>query len=385
MSLSNRLLAFASVLAIVFASTALVGCDSGGSNGDGGVTISGTLVNTTGVPVRGASLTLSGPALTSLQSTSGMQSVANVTVTTNENGEYSFSDVPSGGDYTVTVSANGYNQTTFSVDASSSTEVGSETLRGDAQVEGIVVNASTGAPLANADVFFSFGDNTDPELADLATQTNQNGTYTIADSPTGTFICVVRADGFADSVIEDVNFDEGENDIRPAATSEALESGQLRIVLTWGESPSDLDSHLTGPGTDGGRFHVYWSNRSPSNAGANLDRDDTSSFGPETITITDLRDGLYRYSVYNFSSSGSNGALGIADSPAQVSVFDETGQIRSYTAPSASSGDGNTWRVLELDVAGGSVSISDNGGSTLGYVSAGSSSDINSFRMPAKK
>ena len=33
----------------------------------------------------------------------------------------------------------------------------------------------------------------------------------------------------------------------------------FRVVLTWDEQPRDLDSHLTGPQTDGnGRFHIYY-------------------------------------------------------------------------------------------------------------------------------
>jgi hypothetical protein len=52
----------------------------------------------------------------------------------------------------------------------------------------------------------------------------------------------------------------------------------MRIVLTWGERPADLDSHITYPGN-----HIFF--RSKKGTDANLDVDDTTSFGPETITL----------------------------------------------------------------------------------------------------
>ncbi|MCW8631650.1 hypothetical protein OQH38_16240, partial [Acinetobacter baumannii] len=54
--------------------------------------------------------------------------------------------------------------------------------------------------------------------------------------------------------------------------------GSMRIVLTWGEKPLDLDSHL-----NYSNQHIYWSNKEGHQA--NLDVDDRDSYGPETITI----------------------------------------------------------------------------------------------------
>lgn len=39
-----------------------------------------------------------------------------------------------------------------------------------------------------------------------------------------------------------------------------LKADQLRIVLRWGATPSDLDSHLVGPGDDG-KFHTFYSSK----------------------------------------------------------------------------------------------------------------------------
>ena len=124
-----------------------------------------------------------------------------------------------------------------------------------------------------------------------------------------------------------------------------LTSGETRFVLTWGATPSDLDSHLLTPSGD----HVYYGNTDPFGAGANLDIDDTSSYGPETITITDTQSGTYIYYVHKWSSSGS-----LTTSDAEVKVYDSGGLLETISVPS--SGTGDYWNVARL------------GGSTLTVV-----------------
>lgn len=55
----------------------------------------------------------------------------------------------------------------------------------------------------------------------------------------------------------------------------------------------DLDSHLIGPTPAGGEFHVFYSHKIENEA-AELDVDDTSSYGLETITIYQLIPATYR-------------------------------------------------------------------------------------------
>lgn len=97
----------------------------------------------------------------------------------------------------------------------------------------------------------------------------------------------------------------------------------VNIKLTWGNEPSDLDSHLYTPSGD----HVYYANRGTFGAApfANLDVDDTSSFGPEVVTINRLMVGTYIYGVHLYSGSGS-----ISASPTQVEV-NVGGQLRIFT------------------------------------------------------
>ncbi len=121
-----------------------------------------------------------------------------------------------------------------------------------------------------------------------------------------------------------------------------LASGEIRIVLSWGETPSDLDSHLFVPGVN---EEIYFSDKVASDNSANLDWDDRVSYGPETITITTQNSGTYYYSVYNYSGTSNLGTSG-----AVVRVYDDSGLWRTYEVSDASGDDNDRWwRVFSLN------------------------------------
>jgi hypothetical protein len=131
----------------------------------------------------------------------------------------------------------------------------------------------------------------------------------------------------------------------------------LTIVLTWGQNPSDLDSHLTGPEPTFGRFHLYYphaNGNSPVPRQASLDLDDTSSFGPETTAILGPIDGTYRYSVHDFTNSGSAVSTALGSSEARVTVFVGANPTPAHEFD-VPSGAGTLWTVFEYDGATGQV------------------------------
>lgn len=115
----------------------------------------------------------------------------------------------------------------------------------------------------------------------------------------------------------------------------------MRIVLNWGAQPSDLDSHLVHPST-----HVYFSQKQGDLA--NLDVDDTSSYGPETITLEKKKPGVkYLYAVHNFSEGGSQGSLTLSNnSQAKVFVYVGSSLVRTFTPPKGKAG--NVWVVFGI-------------------------------------
>jgi hypothetical protein len=122
-------------------------------------------------------------------------------------------------------------------------------------------------------------------------------------------------------------------------------------VLTWGTRPADLDAHLTGPEAAGsGRFHVFYPGASRGNATAApfalLDVDDTSANGPETITVTQLNPGVYRYSVHDFTNRSSATSTELAGSGARVELYlPGTASPRQFFVPNER---GTLWAVFEL-------------------------------------
>lgn len=185
-------------------------------------------------------------------------------------------------------------------------------------------------------------------LNGFAATSDATGVATIPDTPTGTFTLTVSMAGYI-TYQQTVTLVVGPNNLI-VALSPQLAAGQMRFVLTWGENPRDLDSHLTGPDTAGGRFHVYFADRNPTGADANLDVDDTSSYGPETITISQFHSGTYRYYVHHFSGTGT-----LSTSGAIVKVYGEQGLLATATVPTT--GTGEYWYVFDVDGATRAITL----------------------------
>jgi len=129
-------------------------------------------------------------------------------------------------------------------------------------------------------------------------------------------------------------------------------NGQVaRIVLQWGLNPRDLDSHLRGPRPGGGTFHVYYSTDYVQDCGE-LDVDDTSSYGPETITMHRLVAGTYRYSVHDYTNRNSSTSTGLAGSSATVKVFYYDGREYTFNVPNE---PGTVWNVFEINGTTGAI------------------------------
>lgn len=356
---SNRL----TVLLLVFFTLLLASCEM--PQEVIGSRMQGTVVNITDIGVSGATVSLwrSG------------ENIAAQTSTTDAEGNYSMYNILSG-EYELRITATGYEDYSTSISISEGNVERSDTIRGSALISGQIINSQTGEGLSGAEVTFSVGGDTTRLEADLVIVTDVLGFYIIDGAPVGTFIQVVRREGFFPQVVENVGITVGDNELNPITAVEGVAEGALRIVLTWGAYPSDLDSHLTGP-TSAGRFHCYFGSINPV-AAVNLDVDDISSFGPETITINEFITGTYRYSVHNYSNQSRSGSEGIATSPARVEVYGSGGLVASFSPPAIT--PGNTWRVFEMEVDGSGINIVP----IDVYVTASSWFDTNTFRLSGK-
>ncbi len=133
------------------------------------------------------------------------------------------------------------------------------------------------------------------------------------------------------------------------ALTQGLASGQTRIVLTWGNDPRDLDSHLWVP-TPGQATEIYYQSRGNLTGPpyANLDVDDTNGLGPETVTIGRLQPGQYVYAVHLYAGDGT-----LPTSGARVVVYQGNSVVQTFTAPS---GSGRWWYVFTMDGTSGAIS-----------------------------
>ena len=135
------------------------------------------------------------------------------------------------------------------------------------------------------------------------------------------------------------------------ATPLVVTTPKFQATLTWGEEPRDLDTHFTGPcdveeeGCWDGRFHVYYSDLGSLSSApwAALDTDDTTSYGPEVVTLGRCLAGRYRYSVHNYS-----GTPDLAVSGAKVNLLLPDGTMAQRTVPTQNPDAGMVWIVGDL-------------------------------------
>ncbi len=124
--------------------------------------------------------------------------------------------------------------------------------------------------------------------------------------------------------------------ISPAMTS--LDG--MRVVLSWGEKPFDLDSHLIFPGG-----HIYFDSKEGTDA--NLDVDDTDSYGPETVTISKKHFGeSYIYAVQDYSNKGLPNSNYLSASKARV--FNPNGEFEDINSVTNANFNDTTLDVRDL-------------------------------------
>jgi hypothetical protein len=241
-------------------------------------------------------------------------------------------------------------------------------------LSGRVLDAVTGSGITNASIDVRSGINAVSGSAAFHGTTTSGGNYSTS-LPAGTYTITATADGYAVGSATLVSIGGQSLSNQNVVLNPNGGSGtNIRIILTWGAQPRDLDSHLTGPTGTGSRFHVAYYART-AYAGdqllAQLDQDITSGFGPETVTIPTQLAGTYRYYVHHYSGSSNIGASG-----ASVRVYRGNELIATFFPPSQPDGGhpgSDVWSVFTLD--GGTIT-------TVNTISASTSTGALANRIP---
>lgn len=269
---------------------------------------------------------------------------------TDSNGNYSFS-VPEGS-YIVEISADGYvdfkSYATVTKDETTYMETflmvqGSESDKGIAK--GRVVNSLAGTGVEGVTLTFKpYWNNTSGTGDTVGTAVTDADGYYTAELPLGNYTAIATKNGFLESTFN-IIVQEGTTDNQNGTITPIVSGDDYLITLTWGENPNDLDSHVVGTLSSGDQFHVYYAYQSQYDGDievCNLDYDDTTSYGPEHITLKPTSDKPYYYYIHHYAGSGS-----ISTSNAKIKVEKGGVLIRQFNVPTALGTD-IYWNVFAI-------------------------------------
>lgn len=302
-------------------------------------TLEGTVVDSDGAPLSDVSITLTpededaGEALTAISDGGGAYNFAEVST-----GIYNVRFTKTGyvtveGTKTIGVDPAVYGQTTMAEEGNGE----------DGTVSFSVADASSPTTaIANAQVMIREGENDTQGEFVKRVYSGSDGTISTTLEP-GNYTAEVSKDSFETAYESFVISSEATTSKTILLSAELDEDadtgstgvgGEARIVLTWGVAPRDLDSHLTWDSN-----HVAYYNMNVEEV--SLDVDDTTSYGPETVTISDVDTSTtYNYYVNNYSGESAMGASG-----AIVKLY-YGGTTRTYNVPS---GVGLNWNVFSIE------------------------------------
>jgi hypothetical protein len=305
-----------------------------------GVPVSGRVINATNsVGLGGVSIVV----------TNGTRTY---NATSNASGDWSIESVVEAGGYSVTASLTGFVSTTL-VDqtvAAPGTVVEQIPLVPDATPGGVfgsIRNATTAQlimTLTTVEARLGMNNTTGPVTFSQNTST---GSYALPNLPAGVYTLTATNPNFVPTTRTGVVVGGGQVVQGPDLVMSPA-NGVARIILTWGSSPNDLDSHLTGPTSGGTRFWAYYGSRGScvQSPWVCLDVDDQSGHGPETMTFQQITPGVYRYYIYDYSNRTSTSSTALGRSGAKVEFYVGNTRTGVWFVPS---GVGNAWAVFTWD------------------------------------
>jgi len=124
----------------------------------------------------------------------------------------------------------------------------------------------------------------------------------------------------------------------------------VRLVLTWGPLPKDLDAHIITPTGE-----VNYNHKVSADGNVTLDHDSKLGNGVETMTIVNVSKGVYKYYVRNFSHDGL-----LKNSQAKVKIFMNKSYVEEIDVPTVDHPtDAYIWNVLTYDASTGSYVVTN--------------------------
>ena len=321
------------------------------------------------------------------------------TTTTDSNGDFSESSLPLG-TYTLSYSKSGYISST----QSGTLETDNQTLVtakltmlpsscGSGYITGTLKNSVNGDNVSSVSLLARSGINVTSGTVLGTASSADNGTYSIGSLDAGLYTVLTSKDGYIPTSfnVRLCGGASGQN----ANLSETLPDGAMRIITSW-EGTEDFDSHLEIPVSGDGDsdlndpshlwygstqatnavyngvttkdYHIYTDIVSDGSDNVTLDNDNRngtcnaaqeangdcndSNTGPETVTISKLRSGTYRFHLYDYRPDNSvTTRRNIADNNTAIQVCFGTDNSCINLYPPSSVG--NLWTVFDYSISDG--------------------------------
>ena len=316
-------------------------------------------------PLEGAAVTI-----TRLSSTNAFTNTA----LTDADGEYSFNGLTVGR-YMITVSKDGYRSVTQQFNVymyqNNIRNIVLEAIPGtnitDGNAAGKIIDSVTGYGVGELTLDIYKGVNITSGTIIATLTSGENGRYVTPDLEPGNYTIAIRDNRTLSD--ENLRYNDGsivikilsdkliDNQNGYVTNNRQLDVESIRIVLTWGVYPRDLDSHLDIDLADGTHAHTYYSDKTYYRDGqlmADLDLDDTTSYGPETTTVYVMEEGVYTFYVHDYTNRTSSNSTSLANSGAKVEVYLGNSSVAAYVAY-VPDDPGTLWTVFSYNSVTGMI------------------------------
>lgn len=302
------------------------------------------------------------------------------TAYTSDDGKYFVDKLPEG-QYIIAISATGYMYNAIDVTVKSGTTTYVDTALmvdrnytgKEGLISGYIIDAVTGNEIDEVNYKVYKGWN--KSVGEVFTSGSFKESFYYLSLDSGNYTLVVCKDGYVENSVN-ISLDSnacslGNIVMSPANLELPNEGDNLRVVLSWGEKPKDLDLHMFGPSAldPERRYHIYWWD--PFYYGeyydeendeilenetilGNLDIDDVESYGPETITLQNiLVNGMYSFYVHDFSNCSEYYSTELSKSNAKIQVYSENILVYTFNVPVNE--EGTVWHVFDYDKANNAI------------------------------
>ena len=177
----------------------------------------------------------------------------------------------------------------------------------NAKLSGVTINLYPGHIEFTADQMTS-SSSTLPDTL-LSTTSSSTGTYEFSQIAVGQYTLMFSKSGFYFTKYQ-LTLEETALTIPMMSLSPEVPEGNIRVVLSWVDGPSDLDIHSIFKLNNGRKCHTYFGNKNC--VGMSLDVDNTKGGknGVETITISELGNYIYAFYIHKYVDSSGGVAAG---------------------------------------------------------------------------